>query len=90
MNRNERRQIRKYVRARDRALRDMDVDAMLALHRKHNPGARPPPDRTITLAGMHKARIQVLDMPEDLKEQSRLWLVAHGFSTGMGTSAPNA
>ena len=39
-----------------------------------------PNDMTSMLAGLHKARLYVVSIPDDLKEKSKLWLKENGFS----------
>ena len=39
-----------------------------------------PSDMTSMLAGLHKARLYVVSIPDDLKEKSKLWLKENGFS----------
>ena len=39
-----------------------------------------PSDMTSMLAGLHKARLYVVSIPDDLKEKSKLWLIENGFS----------
>lgn len=76
-----RRYIEKFVRERNRALMNMDENELIAFCNKYD--IEIPSDKEIFWAGMHKARLQVLSIPDDEKKKSAAWLIAHGFSTEM-------
>ena len=69
--------IRQFVKERDEALLSMDREKMLAYCRKY--GISIAPDEKVFLAGMHQARLGVLDIPEEEQVKSVIWLMQNGF-----------
>lgn len=70
--------IKEFVKERNRLLLDMDVAGMEIFARMYN---LPVPDNPRSfMAGMHKARIEIESMPEEKKEESRMWLRRNNFS----------
>lgn len=55
---------------------DEDVLAWWAMEM----GNVPPVDPLVPMAALHKARLQWLDATDTMLEQSKLWLVEHGFT----------
>ena len=48
------------------------------------------PDHPIVLVAMHKMRYEILSMPDNLRRESRAWLVKQGYSRMGGVPWPPA
>ena len=66
---------------RDEALLSLDEDKIRTYCQTY--GAPMSSDPTVFWASVHKARLQILSIPEEAKEVSRRWLRTHGFSLRM-------
>jgi len=71
-------EIKEYVKKRDSILMDMDVEAMRSLC-DENGVPKSMTGGESFLAGMHKARLEVVTMPEEKKEESKRWLMVNGY-----------
>ena len=71
---------KKLIKERDEALLSLDKDKIIKTFKKY--GVCIPKDERIFWAGIHKARIEVLSFPEDVKNVSIKWLIENGFYPG--------
>lgn len=69
--------ISEYIKKRDKALITLDKEKLEELFTDTD--TEIPEDEEVFWAGVHKARIQVTSMPETLKDESRMWLLANGY-----------
>lgn len=67
-----------YVCRRNQILRDMDVPAMKDL--AVEVGMEIPDKEEVFIAGMHIARLQLLDIPQEMKDESIAWLDEHNYT----------
>lgn len=74
-------EIKTFVKERDAALLSLDVDRVIALHVKHNPGL-PTPSREVMELSMHKAITAARSLPREFRMSSKKWLQERG-STSM-------
>lgn len=72
--------IQEFVKERDAALLSLDKAQIEAYAKKHEV-ALPESEDTFWVA-IHKARCDVVNLPEDAKELSRNWLLERGFYPG--------
>lgn len=68
-----------YIARRDQILTNLDVDGMIAL--MVETGARPPSDREVALAALHKARTGCTSMPMHLRSISKRWLLERAMGS---------
>lgn len=69
-----------YIKTRDHALAKLDM----SWARKMMPDAS---DDGVRLIAMHKARLEIIDMPADLRKDSARFLHAHGLTRVTGEPA---
>jgi len=69
---------KKFVKERNDALLSLDKKQILDYMKKYSIKKIPSED-IVFWAGVHKARIEVTDFSEDVKNQSRKWLSDNGF-----------
>lgn len=70
-----------FKRERDEALLTMDIDKVLDYCIKYEIPI--PLNPAVLIAGLHKARCHATTIPEELREESRAWLEAHGMSADL-------
>ena len=66
------------IKERDAALLSLDKEMLLSYFKKYDIPCDYDSDLALW-AGVHKARLQIVNMPEDAKEISRQWLTDNGF-----------
>ena len=66
-----------YIRDRNDAFLSLNARRIVAHCRRY--GIAVPDNPTIFWAGVHKARMLIVTLPLREREQSRDWLLAHGF-----------
>jgi hypothetical protein len=81
MNQPKTKRIASYVRSRNEALTNLDMDWAKAMM----PSA---PSDWMLLAAMHKARYDCPDITEKLRHQSGDWLRQHGMGAMFGVLLP--
>jgi hypothetical protein len=67
--------IKAYCEARDKAVLD-GVDALMLFAEKHG---NPFPDREMAEFTMHKMRIAIESLPEEVRTASKTWLSERGY-----------
>ena len=67
------------IKDRNEALLSLDKEKILAYYRKYD--VPMPENEIIMWASVHKCILAIYDMPKDVKENSRAWLLRHGFQT---------
>jgi hypothetical protein len=72
--------IKTFVEIRNEALLSLDKEKILNMIKVSNPNCKIPTVDDVFWAGVHKARIAVVDFPENIKNESRDWLSENGFS----------
>jgi hypothetical protein len=73
---SERQDIAAFVAERNAALLSLDEAKIRALCAKH--GSPMPDDPEVFWRAVHKARVAVISFSDDVKNESRAWLKAHG------------
>jgi hypothetical protein len=66
-----------FLKERDEVLLSMDMDRIIAYCEKY--GISIPASERVFLAGIHNARIGILDFPKEEKVKSVAWLIQNGF-----------
>ena len=74
--------IKQFVKKRDEALLSMDKDKILSFLKETGVKIIPTDER-VFWAGIHKARVEVINFSEDVKNESRKWLIENGFQPGL-------
>lgn len=74
-------EIAAFIKERDEMLLSLDIDRMLAFHKKHNPSVGAPRNREVAEISMHKARTGTKTLPIEARRLSRDWLVERGYSS---------
>lgn len=74
-------EIKAFVAERDEVLLACDVDRMIALHTKYNPGSRTFISREIAEIALHKARTVAKSLPIESRLASKRWLSERGYSS---------
>ena len=69
--------IRKYAELRDEALISLDKEKLIKVFQTY--GVPIPTDEMVFWAGIHKARLHIKNIPEELKEESKKWLLKNGM-----------
>lgn len=67
-----------FLQERNEALLSLDRKKIVAYMNKYDIPVQM--NKTVFWAGIHKARISIVDFPEAEKEKSRKWLKRRGFS----------
>ena len=84
MNANYRKTLADYCERRDKAVlaavRDNDYEPLKAITAEACAGHKMPSDNLLPVIA-HKMCANITSMPDNLKIQSRLWLISHGYST---------
>ena len=76
----DRAEIAAYITERDEVVRSLDVDRVIAFHKKHNPRGPGFSTRHVAEIAMHNTRLHINALTEPEKEISRAWLRSHGYS----------
>ncbi len=76
----------KHKRERLRIVRELDVDAAIAAAVAAGHAWKVPTDRTIALAGLHKARVNAPGMTPEHVAESKLWLLTNGYTLTVKTT----
>ena len=73
--------IKKFVKERNEALLSLNAGQIRETFSKY--GVNLPANDKVFWAAMHKARVEVVSFPEEVKEASRKWLTDNGFYPGI-------
>lgn len=73
---------RNFVKERNDAMLSLDERKIRNYCRKY--GVPMPANDTVFWAGVHKARIEISAATEEQREESRKWLIEHGFKPDLG------
>ena len=68
----------KYLKERDRCVIELDVKGARKVIIKYNPSAYVPAPEVV-LVSLHKCRIAITSIDEELKNESRAWLKDNGY-----------
>ena len=79
-------QLAAYLAERDALFRDPNPQAALVHWKKY--GYAKPVAPSVPLAVIHKARLQWLDATDAMLQESREWLEAHAYETGLRGAPP--
>lgn len=71
--------IQNYVAERDRLVIEGDMDKIIAFMRKHNPNLQYFPNKETAEIMLHKCRVAIKSIPEEMRKASEEWLKAHGY-----------
>ncbi len=71
--------IKEFIKQRNEALLSLDKEKILAVSKASGPSVLPPEDEKVFWAGVHYARLGVVDFSEEVKQESRAWLKNNGF-----------
>ena len=69
--------LKKFIAERNAVLLSLDKQKILDYGEKY--GLKFPNSDLIFWAAVHKARLSILNFPEEEKETSRAWLIENGF-----------
>jgi hypothetical protein len=82
--------IKKYVKERDEMLKKCDVAALEEFIRSHAQFFQEgfaekfaTASEEVKLATLHKMIVHAVKLPQDLRNESALWLVTHGYGLGI-------